>query len=313
MKLVNGFFVLAAVVLMAGCSGGMSPPEVLTRAEPVGSPFTKYLAVQYNTMAHNTHGADEVYFSKKGLAAIDGMIVEPESLKGRDISGSEAIDMAEARGELMTLLNDGGRSMAPDLAAVAQVRFDCWVTMKGGSFLRRSAASYPGESVSCQQQFYATINSLKQALAGAPPPVMTQPPPAEEFPSPVTYTSSGGASRATEAPSRQLSYLVFFDWNASTVSPGADDVLETVAHEIRNSDQDIHEIIVDGYTDASGGEKYNLKLSQKRANAVRERLAFYGIQAKKIHASGHGSKDMLVKTPRGVREPQNRRVQITFE
>jgi len=213
------------------------------------------------------------------------------------------------------LLNEGGRYMAPDLAAVAQTRFDCWATqLSRGYILRRHAPTYPGETVSCQRQFHATINALQQALAVAPPPVMA--PPAqpqqqttteEEFPSSVT-----SGPRGAQTPTQQMSFLVFYDWNKYIISPSADDVVETVAHEIRNRD-DIKEIIVDGYTDTSGGEEYNMKLSLKRADAVRHRLVKLGIPEKKIRTIGHGKRDLLVNTPNGVREPQNRRAQITFE
>jgi len=313
MKLVNGVFVLAAVVLLAGCSSGMSPPEVLNREQPVGSPFTKYLSVEYNVMAHQAHGVDVDYFARKGMAAVDGVLVQPESLQGRDIQGADAVDMAESRGELITLLNGGGRDRAPDIAAVAQTRFDCWTQLQGGTFLHRQASSYPGEGVSCKDQFHMALNSLKQALDVAPPPVMSPPDQQttttseEEFPSSIT-----SGPRGAQTPVQEQSFLVFFDWDRAVVSPGADDVLETVAHEIKGRD-DIKEIIVGGYTDTSGGEKYNMKLSLKRADAVRHRLVKLGIPENKIRTVAHGENDLLVKTPAGVREPQNRRAQITFE
>ena len=89
-------------------------------------------------------------------------------------------------------------------------------------------------------------------------------------------------------------------------------MLDTVAQEIK-SRHDIKKIIVRGYTDTSGGEEYNMRLSVKRANAVRAVLIAHGIPAHKIQTEGHGETDLLVPTPKGVREPQNRRAQITFE
>ena len=310
MKLVNRVCVLAAMVVLAGCSErGLSPLAMLNAAQPVGSPFNKYLAVEYKTVANRFHGAEADYFAKKGLAAVDGMFVQPETLAGRDFSGVDAAEMAESRGELINLLNGGGRDLAPDISAVAQTRFDCWAGLQGGSFLRRHAAHFPQENVTCREKFRTAVNLLKQVLEIAPPPIMSPPAPvtAEEFPSPILASSHG-----IETPVREMSFLIFFDWDKAIVTPGADDVLEMATHEI-NARDDISEIIVGGYTDTSGSEKYNMKLSQKRANAVRERLVFYGADKNKIRVVGHGEKDLLVKTAPGAREPQNRRAQIIFE
>ncbi|MDE2336648.1 MAG: OmpA family protein, partial [Alphaproteobacteria bacterium] len=72
-------------------------------------------------------------------------------------------------------------------------------------------------------------------------------------------------------------------------------------------------IHVAGYTDTSGSERYNMKLSLRRAEAVRRYLVEHGVDAKKITVQGHGEHDLLVPTGGNVREPRNRRAQITFE
>ena len=236
MKLVNRVCVLAAMVVLAGCSErGLSPLAMLNAAQPVGSPFNKYLAVEYKTVANRFHGAEADYFAKKGLAAVDGMFVQPETLAGRDFSGVDAAEMAESRGELINLLNGGGRDLA-------QTRFDCWAGLQGGSFLRRHAAHFPQENVTCREKFRTAVNLLKQVLEIAPPPIMSPPAPvtAEEFPSPILASSHG-----IETPVREMSFLIFFDWDKAIVTPGADDVLEMATHEI-NARDDISEIIVGG-------------------------------------------------------------------
>jgi OOP family OmpA-OmpF porin len=151
---------------------------------------------------------------------------------------------------------------------------------------------------------------LKQAVeeVAPAPAVMPTPPPSEAFPAPIAALPHGA-----ETPVDEMSFLVFFDWDKYSITPGAYDVLEAVLTEIKSHRGDISRITIDGYTDTSGGEKYNMKLSVKRADAVRSYLVKHGISAKKIHVVGHGEKDLLVATPHGVREPQNRRAQITFE
>ena len=65
-----------------------------------------------------------------------------------------------------------------------------------------------------------------------------------------------------------------------------------------------------GHTDRSGPEAYDLALSLRRANAVRDALVSEGVKASDISVVGLGEAQPLVPTPDGVREAQNRRVQI---
>ena len=69
-------------------------------------------------------------------------------------------------------------------------------------------------------------------------------------------------------------------------------------------------VTVTGYTDTSGSPAYNQKLSERRANAVATILAQMGVPPSAMTVSGRGQNDLRVPTPDGVREPQNRRVEI---
>jgi OmpA-OmpF porin, OOP family len=55
-----------------------------------------------------------------------------------------------------------------------------------------------------------------------------------------------------------------------------------------------------------------MALSLRRANPVKDALARDGVPATAISVVGMGEKGLLVPTPDGVREPQNRRVEIVF-
>ena len=56
-----------------------------------------------------------------------------------------------------------------------------------------------------------------------------------------------------------------------------------------------------------------MKLSEKRSNAVSKALQARGVPADLITTSNSGESVLLVDTPDGVREPANRRVEISFE
>src|SRR5438270_7962661 len=133
--------------------------------------------------------------------------------------------------------------------------------------------------------FSATL--LLAACASEPPPPPPPPQPAAVAPP---------------------SFMVFFDWDRSNLSPQA---LTTVkqaadAFKTRGSAQ----ITATGHTDTSGPESYNMALSLRRANSVKDALVREGVPAPAITVVGKGETQLLVPTGDGVREPQNRRVEI---
>ena len=62
--------------------------------------------------------------------------------------------------------------------------------------------------------------------------------------------------------------------------------------------------------DRSGSPGYNQRLSERRANNVAKALAALGVPQNQMIVSGRGENDNRVPTADGVREPQNRRVEI---
>lgn len=290
---------VAAVLLLAACSGANSNSTVqaLNKAQAVGSPFTKALAGEYRKYANAQEKetmdfADAVHFARKGLAAASGVVVMPETLDDWDLSDKNIVEMTTARGALVDALENGGRDVAAETAALAQAKFDCWAEQQEENW---------NANVPCKAAFYDALKKLQGVVGAAPAPA------AEAFPAPVTEMPKGDA-----VPVEQAMFIVFFDFDKSTITAGANDVLDAVAQEINNR-KDVKGLVVVGHTDTSGGVEYNKKLSMKRANAVKDGLASRGVDVSKIRVEGRGKSELLVQTPDGVREPANRRAQITLE
>jgi outer membrane protein OmpA-like peptidoglycan-associated protein len=106
-------------------------------------------------------------------------------------------------------------------------------------------------------------------------------------------------------------YLVFFDWDKYNLTPRATQIIAQAASDSHTSATTT--IDVSGYTDTSGTPVYNQGLSERRAKAVAAQLVADGVPASEIAIHAYGETHLLVPTGPGVREPQNRRVEIVLQ
>lgn len=105
-------------------------------------------------------------------------------------------------------------------------------------------------------------------------------------------------------------FLVFFDWSKADLTERARQIIGEAA-SARGAG--VTRIEVNGFTDRSGSADYNMGLSQRRANAVAAELVRRGVPRNEIVTRGFGEENNLVPTADGVREPQNRRVEIIMK
>jgi OOP family OmpA-OmpF porin len=113
------------------------------------------------------------------------------------------------------------------------------------------------------------------------------------------------------APVAAPSYMVFFDWDRSDLSAQALSTIRQAAGAFKTKGN--ARITATGHADKSGPENYNMALSLRRANAVKDALVREGVPATAIAVVGRGESQPLVPTADGVREPQNRRVEIVVQ
>jgi outer membrane protein OmpA-like peptidoglycan-associated protein len=110
---------------------------------------------------------------------------------------------------------------------------------------------------------------------------------------------------------RSYSFMVFFDWDGVVVSDQGMKVVREAAVCWKTSlAGNTQRVQVIGATDTSGTDEYNMKLSQQRACEVYAALIREGIPPGLIATVGRGKHHLLVPTADGVREVQNRRVEI---
>jgi OmpA-OmpF porin, OOP family len=273
---------LAFAVLASGACADRYLNEAQT-TQARGTAFDNALARDYLAMSKSENVQsdykDTETFARRSLAAAQGKPTLPDEpgLRKTWLGSGEASELSQARQRLVTQLDRNNRTQRPEIAARAQVMYDCWLEQEAEGFQYDHIAA-------CRDQFMAALAELEK-----PFPVPPAPPKAA-------------------APEK---FLVFFDWDKAVVTPEGRRVVASAAEAYKTSGRAT--IVATGYTDLSGPPAYNYKLSERRAAAVKAELVRLGVPATSITTIGRGENDPLVPTKDGVREAQNRRVEIQIQ
>ncbi|MCA3389153.1 MAG: OmpA family protein, partial [Roseomonas sp.] len=124
------------------------------------------------------------------------------------------------------------------------------------------------------------------------------------------FNAPAAAPAAVAAPIAARSFLVFFDWNRADLTARARQIIGEAAEAARAQPTRIE---VAGHADRTGTPQYNMVLSRRRAETVAEELIKRGVARQDISITALGETQPLVATADGVREPQNRRVEIILK
>jgi OOP family OmpA-OmpF porin len=283
MKSLKIMAVLAVVGFLGACSGPWDIEELRgTTRTTAGTPFTQALTQEYRSLtlfdADQDKDWENAYiFAAKGLAAAAGQNVLPEQpANWHDLTSSDRATLEDYRARLIAALDSVGRSRMPDVAAKAQAKFDCWVEEQDEGWQEAEIAA-------CRGDFMALLALMIQPPAPPPPPM------------------------AQVIPQRE--YIIYFDWDSARITPEGMRIVDQVASEARGNMSS--RIVLVGHADLSGPASYNLRLSLRRADAVRAALAQRGVATERTSVTALGDTEPAVPTARGVREPRNRRVVVT--
>ena len=161
-----------------------------------------------------------------------------------------------------------------------------------------------GSTVEGEYRNHTVMIGLRWFFGQPPAP----PPPA---PTPAIAPAPAPAPAPAAAPAAQRNFLVFFDWDKADITAEAQRVIEQAAASAKAGN--VTRITATGHADRSGSDRYNQRLSERRGTNVKAALVRQGIPENQIAVVGKGETQPLVPTADGVREPQNRRVEIVLQ
>lgn len=168
--------------------------------------------------------------------------------------------------------------------------------------------SAAGQGLETRWRSHSLLGSLIFNF-GAPAPVVVAPPPVVDYapppPPPPPPPPVRPVVQCATGP-----YIVFFELDKSDITPAAASVLDNAMASYRDCGN--ARVMLSGYTDRSASVPYNLALSARRNASVQSYMTGRGLSAANITTQAFGEANPRVPTADGVREPQNRRVEITY-
>jgi len=147
------------------------------------------------------------------------------------------------------------------------------------------------EQIACEN----LIIGLPPAAPGSTSPCQTTVAIAVVTPGPVTTSS------------HEVAYNTYFDFDKSTLTDAGRAQIASAARE--ESDHPTRRITVIGKASNVGSDSYNMALSQRRADTVRDAMIAAGVPATKIDVTWDGDRALPVAETAGTEQPLNRVVQ----
>lgn len=138
---------------------------------------------------------------------------------------------------------------------------------------------------------------LRYQLSAPPPP---PPPPAPLPPPPARVVCDG------------TSFVVYFEHDRSFLTDQANEVITNEVNDIAARNCIYSSVLIQGHADTSGNPRYNIALSERRVTVVSEALVARGVPADLMTGEAFGESRPAVATGDGVKEPLNRRTEVTF-
>ena len=148
------------------------------------------------------------------------------------------------------------------------------------------------------------LSSDSSSAAAAPAAAAAAPSaaaPSAAEPSPATAAAPSSEKVTFEADT-------FFDFDKSVLKPAGKSKLSDLASKLQGIDIEV--VVATGHTDSVGSDSYNMKLSLRRANAVKAFLVSKGIPADRIFTAGKGETTPVASNKTREGRAQNRRVEV---
>ena len=289
---------LSIIIFLSGCSASYKQLSTMESKNP--SSFQEYLLNEYKQRA--TFEAEEMHdwnsaklYSEKALKSLETDEIYPEEISYWKLPEENINEIRIAYDNLMTIYKDA-KKIDPYNLARAISSLDCWSEQQEENWQTWDINSCKDDFLNAMHDIYEkiSIEEKEQETSNK-----------EEKNS--NNETNNEVTIVTKNKNEELMQIIYFDFDKFNLSEVSKEKIKLF---LDNNSSTIEEYLVVGHTDTKGTKKYNLSLSIKRAEVVKEILINYGIQQSRIKILGKGEESLAVNTPDDTKQPANRRVEI---
>ena len=293
-------FTLGAMALLLSACGATFDSEALRHqtddrgnfSAELGRAYKKFAISEIDQMADWIDGA---HFGEKAQMAFANDLPKPERVEDWWLTDAQKQTFISARERLLHSLDRNSKRQIPRVAASAQVNFDCWIEQQEENWQL-------GHIEKCRNGFYAAVERLEEVAALAKSRYLAKPQ-GQIIPARQTLIDP-------RSENETRTYTLYFTLDKSDLNNSAKSQIDRVVRDYRAGAPVT--IVLAGHADRSGGQPYNLSLSRLRSEAVRRRLIQHGVPVQMIEAQAFGESRPKKRTGDGIKEPLNRRVEVTI-
>jgi len=271
-----------SVVTLSACTNLDTLNRQTSRAS---GPFEAALTEEYRDFANAEQSQfdwyDSDYFARKGLAANNGVSPLPEDIRNWNVPESRYEELINAYNRLMRFVTDERMKQSfPQNLSKAQRYFDCWLEQEEERW-------QPSDIEDCRTAFLKEIAIVENR---------------------VTIPPQGHSHHKKPGEAIHKKHTVHFKFDKHSIDDAEKDKIDAAISDVKKLKR--YRIDVGGHTDTAGPKSYNKKLSEKRANAVKDALTNGDVDSQAIQSQGFGEDILAVPTDDNVPNRQNRRVEI---
>ena len=297
MNLIKSASVLICLLFLWSCSASYKELSNMEEKNPAN--FQEYLLNEYKLKA--TFEAEEMHdwnsaklYSEKALKSLETDKIYPEEVSYWKLPDENVEEITIAYDNLMSIYNDA-KVIDPMNLAKAISSLDCWSEQQEENW-------QTWDINSCKEDFLKTMHNIYEKIASEEKIIDNN-----DQISKLENTTSDDVTIVTKNKTNEVMQIIYFDFDKYNLSNVSKNKIKSFI--IKNGSQ-INEYLVIGHTDTKGSKNYNLSLSIKRAEVVKEILIDYGIKSSSIKILGRGEETLAIQTPDDTKQPANRRVEI---
>ena len=254
----------------------------------------------YNYKINASFEAEEMHdwnsaklYSKKALRALNGENIYPEKITYWKLPAKTAKDIRSGYINLLSIY-DEVIIKDPKNLAKAISSLDCWAEQEEEKW-------QTWDIDKCKNDFHTAMHDIYKLLTEEKKDA------AKVTEQEVEEDSNPQVVIVTENEKKEVMQIIYFDFDNSKLSAVSKNTLSNFLDKNKNK---LSRYIIFGHTDTKGSSKYNMDLSIKRAESVKQAILDRGINPDDISIVGKGENELAIDTPDNTKHPANRRAEV---